>query len=294
MTAAKKISPSTESQQLLENKWEKGVTVIQLDGDTVPPIKNEKIVAVCDQREPQQLLDLVLDHGATQIVQQSNLAIKNEINASALMLNDPDHFIKFPVSSILDPLDAGAKKEKSLMVLDSGFSRANEKSALLDNIKNELDKMTKSMSFVSELLAVADELITNAIFNAPFVDADNGGSGASRNDQLVQMDKGLNGKVFLGRDNERLVIGCQDPYGSLNLTRLFSRVRDCYKTGLADNINMGSGGAGIGSFIVYNTSCSYYAAVKTGAATLICCTIPLMLSARKRAVIPKNLHYFQT
>ena len=74
--------------------------------------------------------------------------------------------------------------------------------------------------------------------------------------------------------------------------KLFKKIKSCYDTSVAANMNMsGGGGAGIGSFMVFNSAASYYAMVEAGQCTLVCCSVPLKMSSKARALLPKNLHF---
>jgi len=79
----------------------------------------------------------------------------------------------------------------------------------------------------------------------------------------------------------------------LSVNKLFKRIKNCYDTSVGDNINYsGAGGAGIGSYLIFNSSASYFAEVKVQSHTIVCCTVPLGMSSRARLNIAKNLHFF--
>jgi hypothetical protein len=99
--------------------------------------------------------------------------------------------------------------------------------------------------------------------------------------------------LFLAHDESRLMVGCTDPYGSLGIARYLSKVKATYALGAAATMDFGSGGAGIGSYIIFNTGASLYIGVKPGQSTVICCVLPLGMSNRKRAALSKHLHWIQ-
>ena len=80
--------------------------------------------------------------------------------------------------------------------------------------------LSKSQSFISQVLGVADELVTNAVFNAPFVNESNTQPGANREDSSVKMTYNKEARFFMANNTDRVLIGCIDPYGSLNLNHL--------------------------------------------------------------------------
>ena len=292
MSAAKKVSTATWSA-LMDPRWVDKVNVVDFQAGTSKKNKSNTI-AISGGMSPEQALKFILKKGVTQFVHvgPDALAVNQELNAAAHMLLHHDQFLAHPVASILDPQNVSAVRDKELTFFEEKFAKAGDKGKLVSQISDHLKGIVRSQSLIHEILGVADELITNAIFNAPFVDRTNNSSGIGRKESDVKMSNGKEGRLFLGQDGQRLVIGAHDPYGTLNLLRLFQRILDCYTSGVAQNINMGQGGAGIGSFMVFNACSSYFAAVKGGHLTVVCCILPLTLSGRKRAVLPKNIHYF--
>lgn len=241
-----------------------------------------------------RVLDLVLNNGLKHVCQDENVCFESELNTSALMLLSPETFIEKPLASILDPVNAIQKPETDFRSWYLKFKRAGQKAEALKEIEQHLGGLVKSQSVISDICGVMDELFTNAVFNAPFVNPDTAENpGISRSNLEIEMPQTYEGEAFIGYDAERVVVGVRDPFGSLNVNKLFGKIRDCYENGVESNINMGPGGAGIGSYMVYSASASYYAAIRKGFATIVCCSIPIKMSSRKRASLPKNIHYIE-
>lgn len=241
---------------------------------------------------PTDALDLALNKRLQHLCHSGNPSFANDLNTSALMLSEPNVFLGNPLASILTPTAANPLQEQVLKKFCFKFSTSQQKVEMLDGLTKFTKSLDSSDSLMVKVHAIIDELFTNAIFNAPFVKGTAKPDVKNRN-QVLQMHEGKSGEIFAGSDGKRLVFGCRDPYGSLDLTRLLVRVRDCYKDGVAGHMNMGNGGAGIGSFLVFHTCSSYYAGVHEGNATVICCSLPLRMSNRERETVPKNFHWFQ-
>jgi hypothetical protein len=237
---------------------------------------------------------MAMAHGALHICQSGNPYFEKDLNTSAMLLNDEAAFSHYPAASILCPHEANSQKEASLILMNYIFDRVSQKQDLLTKLESTLAGTSASSSIRADILLIADELSTNAIFNAPFVDLDNTNPGASREDQGVKMHDGRSARFFIAADSERFVVGCCDPYGTLNLNKMLGRIKDCYDSGVSANIRMaGSGGAGIGSFMVFNSAASYYVDVAVGKHTMVCCTLPIKMSNRARQEMPKNLHFIK-
>jgi len=280
MSAAKKMSDIKKHKDKVDEQWRESA--------------DWNSVAIRDEAKPAEILKLVLENGFMHVCQEKHPYFESDLNSSGLMLSNTDQFVNFPASSILAPKEVSPEKEQSLIKFEYNFSRASEKSEILKKMEEALVQTASSGTIRSDILLIADELSTNAIFNAPFVDLENTNSGASREDSSVHMSDGKSAKVFLAADESRLLIGCRDPYGTLNIDKLLTRVKSCYDNSVAANMNMtGSGGAGIGSFMVFNSAASYYVAVSEGKYTIVCCVLPMKMSNRARQELPKNLHFIK-
>jgi hypothetical protein len=280
MSAIKKNEDMSSYLSLIDEKWRDQA---QLDK-----------LLVCDRTLPSAALGIALTQDVLHICQSENPYFEKDLNSSAMLLNDASAFAHFPAASILCPQDANSKKEESLLLMDFSFDRVSQKPELLKKLESTLAGTTASSSIRADILLIADELSTNAIYNAPFVDLDNTAPGASREDQSVKMQDGRSARFFIAADDTRFVVGCYDPYGTLNLNKMLGRIKDCYDSGVSANIRMaGNGGAGIGSFMVFNSAASYYVGVSVGQYTMVCCTLPIKMSNRARQDMPKNLHFIK-
>lgn len=244
-----------------------------------------------DSVPPEGVISFVIDNGATQVIQGSHPFPEGERSTTTLLHNNPVAFFNHPVSAVFAPDNFGPEADKQFTFYSRRFTEAQEKRSMIDEIDRALSERVKATSLRADIMTISDELITNAIFNAPFVDLDNKSSGASREDRSTRMHEGMYGEIFMASDAERVLVVCRDTYGTLNPHKMLTRVRNCYVTGVAANINMSGGGAGIGSYMIFNSSISFFVAVHAGKCTVVGCVLPLKGSSRAREAMLKNLHY---
>jgi hypothetical protein len=245
-----------------------------------------------DAIPPEGVITFVLDNGATQVIQGSHPFPDGEQNTTNLLHTNPSAFFAHPVSAVFSPQNYGQESDNQFMIYSRRFTEAQEKRSMILDIENALSQKVKAMSLRADIMTISDELITNAIFNAPFVDSENSASGASRDDRTTHMHEGMYGELFIAADADRILVVCRDSYGTLNPEKMLTRVRNCYVSGVAANINMsGGGGAGIGSYMIFNSSISFFVAVHAGKNTVVGCVLPLKGSSRAREAMLKNLHY---
>lgn len=291
MSAAKKLDASLA--QLISEEVGAGVKIVEArNGNSVNDANGRMEVVLCDGQLPAEVLALAIEKGYLQLIHPDSKGFDKELKASAKLALNPRVILDYPVSTVLSPSEAGPEAEKKLSLLNIDFSQAREKHNILERLDETVSELTQSVSLKADIITVADELLTNAIFNAPFVDMVNSESGAPRANPNVGMSDGKSGEFFCGADEDRIVIGCRDPYGRLNVRKLLEKVRKCYETSVAENMNMTSrGGAGIGSYMIFNSSTSYFVVVDEERITLVCSVLPIKGSSRARQEAPKNLHY---
>ncbi len=294
MSAAVKTDLDLQAiRMMIHEKWRTGIDIIN-SLTTVPGEgRSEFTIACAEILDPQTLLNLAVDFGVQHLCHTGNMYFEADLNTSALMIHQPCDFVNDPVNGILNPTK-DLKKQQQIQGLDWSFSKASDKEHVLSELEQYLGSVSKSATLLTEVRLIADELFTNAVYNAPFVNIKTGANQEKdRRDQTVQMTDGKMGSLFVANDSERIVIGCKDLYGALNVRSLIRRIRTCLTDGLGQSMNMeGKGGAGIGSYMVFDSSSSYYAGVVSGESTIVCCALPIKMSGKKRSQVPKNLSYF--
>lgn len=220
----------------------------------------------------QQLLENYLDRGdlfqcqdSSPLFDSDQRLIQTLINSKDLIFNDPMALVSSYGKIFKARLES--LKDKSLVMAELRHHHLSDvKQTLLD-----------------ESLACIDEIITNAIFNAPF------SSPVDRQTLDLVLPNGDFVELGVGHSEEEIFVVCSDPYGSLKIDDYLRKILNCYKNGVGESINYGPGGAGIGSYIVFESSSSMIVGVKSNFRTVIGCKFSKTLSSKKRQMSPKNL-----
>ena len=249
-------------------------------------------VLVTDKVPPQELLRYAVEKNITQIVNEKNPYHESELKSSIAMMDAPISFFDFPLSTILSPDNVNSESEKSLKNLEIPFFSSDEKEEILNSIGTFMKTLAGSSSLDSDVRLVADELFTNAIFNAGFqgtpLGAEKGGADRA---QRVVLDKTQTCRLLVGSKDDRLVIVCEDLFGTLNILKLLIRIKKCYEEGAHDSITWDKAGAGIGSYLIFQNSMSVYYAVEENERTMIACVFPLRKGVRARSEMGKGIHF---
>jgi hypothetical protein len=255
--------------------------------------KFEKKIALADVLSPQEVISTVLEKNIQGLLQKSNIFFEQELDAVAKIIEDPTQFLTAPINCLFNSLDSHRAKNKAVDLFEYQFNLSDQKSALIEQFKNYLNNFCDRASVLQDASLIIDELFTNAMYNAPDNDLENTRAGVRRDSQEFEMREKKFGKMFAGHRDSRLVIGCEDPFGTLNVKKLFEKIRSCLVLGADTMMSFGDGGAGIGGFLLFTTSVSLYVGVKRNQKTVICCVLPIGVGDHKRNLMPKNIHYFE-
>jgi hypothetical protein len=139
--------------------------------------------------------------------------------------------------------------------------------------------------------AIADELITNAIYNAP-----RDGAGRPRYAQVprrqpVTLEPHEVGRLEVACDGHYLGIAQSDPFGSLTQETVVSYLNRCLvsRSPLSEAT---SSGAGIGLYRVFQSLSRFVVNIDPGRRTQVVALIDLGLSMKKFRGAPKSFHIF--
>jgi hypothetical protein len=282
MTGARKL--------LTSQPWE-----MQLKVDSNQSKADPSCIGVGENIDPSQLLDLAIDQEYHHICQKNGHAFESELLSARCMIESAESYRQFPISTVLNPNNRNNNGERSSIMLDTQFDCSSQKLNVLAEITKIIESKAIPQTVIDDVVAASDELFTNAIFNAPFVDlSSHTNPGISRQELEVKLADGKFARIFVALSEDRLLIGCEDPYGSLHIPLYMKKIRATYLRGPAATMNFGPGGAGIGSYIIFNAGASLYFGVWPGQMTLLCCVVPLGRSNRDRLRLGKHLHWIQT
>ena len=262
------------------------------DIDSAENLHSSADIVIADQFPAATVLSLYTRRNVRHIVQKSNLGSELEIKLASTMVLAPQQFIDFPLATIFGHENPDQKTENALAEYSFHISDVDQKAEYLDMLEEYVQRFSNPKSLSLDVRAVADEIVTNSVFNAPFVDMENSHSGPTRDKGKVMIDPAKKPYGFAGHDKERLIFGCKDFYGRLNVRKIIARIQLCYQSNPGQIINYGPGGAGIGSFIIFDSCISLYIAVEPNQSTTICCAFPISMAARQRNLVPKNLHVY--
>ncbi len=167
---------------------------------------------------------------------------------------------------------------------------ASDRDDVVECITDHVEWLGAGREAARAVAAVVDELITNAVYDAP---RDDGGrpryAHVSRREK-VELDPWEHVAVRWGSDGETLAISVTDSFGALRAETVREGLRRCLTDG--DQISQKAGGAGIGMYTVLSYSSQLVINVERGVRTEIIALIDLRRKAHGARRGGQSLHLF--
>lgn len=243
------------------------------DREKLKSVLPEHVVLVVNEATLAEIVE-ILQAGFEHVVQKSREDFPQELLASSLMVVRPDAFRKDPLPFFFTGFKtptAEGNDERHLVVQ---FNRSDEKSVLLDWLDVFLNEVPQIASIKDLCLQSADELITNALFNAPIRPSGTRPYRELPRESEVVLPEDKKATLFACYSERRVIIGCSDLYGSLYKDVLISHLRGIFSN-QKSSARSGTGGAGLGfKYLIENAANTYVISTK-GASTLVACGFSL-------------------
>ncbi|MGE4131329.1 MAG: hypothetical protein AB7F86_06800 [Bdellovibrionales bacterium] len=259
-----------------------------MDKKSFPSARPQETVVVVDGARLIDVLNLS-GLGFEHIIQAKREDFANELLASSLMCVRPDSFRANPIPFFLGgfgSFDAKMNQDNHLMMR---FGKPSEKTVTMDWIADFLDGNAKAKTLRDLVLQVADEMMTNALFNAPVSKGKTHLFKHLPRDAPVELSSRMAPTVFLSLVKSRLVIGCKDEYGTLTQKQLLTHLKISSTQGKAVLRPGGVGGAGLGFRLLIENSSNFYCLVEKGRFTIVACSF-LLKGLRANRNTPKHFH----
>ncbi len=243
-------------------------------GEIAPP-DGKGTIGVVEAMRPSDVVRLAHVSNFSHIVQKDGLAFENELKTAQMMTENVVQFLADPLSVIF-----GRESGESSNSMFVQNPVTEKKTRTLELFEAYIKGIKSARRIREQAILVADELYTNAMkIGHP-------------HEKMSTTPLARTGTVefFAEHDERRLVLGCRDSFGELGFSQVLTRISHCFDRGVVHSINQGEGGAGIGSFMVFNTCISYYCGVDKGKSTVVCVALPLGVTDEQLASLPKNIH----
>lgn len=242
-------------------------------------ITDQNCIRIVKGVQPAEVVGLIGDPTVRHVIQEDGWDFQSELEAAKTMIERPESFISNPLSVIL-----GRPQLAPGQIFNISSQADEKKTKTLFQFELFLTSLTGSRSIADQAMMIADEFFTNAAKAMKASKISDSEEKLSSGATAPQID------FFSGTFGGRLVIGCRDPFGKLEISTIIERLTSCYQKGVAQSIRHGSGGAGIGTFMVFDACISYYAMVHKNRSSVVCAVLPLSSKRKDAEGLSKNIH----
>lgn len=255
---------------------------------------------ILNQRDPSQIIVVIKEAPLKEILglvalgyehclQADREDFPKELLAAALMMTRPESFSKNPVpfffTGFVEPKESPVVERH----LSLPFQKSTDKEYLLERLHVFLSQ-NERLQGLSDLCAqVADELISNALYSAPVNET---GSRIYQNvDRRMEIAMPSDKKptFFASFSDYRVVIGCEDLYGSLRKHALMEHLEGVFSENLS-TAREKTAGAGLGFKYMIENAANFYMYCQQGKKSLMACGF-LQKSMRANMSPQKHLHF---
>lgn len=251
-------------------------------------VSPRSVVMVVDKLPLKEVMQLV-EMGFEHVVQRSREDFAQELLASSLMTVRPESFFNNPVPFFLSGFNSQEIVNDPDRHLIMRFTRNKEKEMLMDWLNAFLDRDPRTSTIRDLALQCADEMISNALFNAPVLTSGRRAyKDLPRNTDIALPSK-MAASIFACFGEGRVVIGCTDAYGSLTKEILMSHLSEMFNAGGAD-FKYTSGGAGLGIRYIIENSANFYVLVNPGKSTLVAAAF-MLKGLKSNLTAAKHIHF---
>ena len=259
-------SKNAESFTLIENPQE--VT----RGD-------DRCVWICDQIEPEKIVEAIVKKDIHHVIQFSNFEFKDSFMRFVTNHGQRDLFFDQPTRAILGEVNPNEFILK--------INKNSKKDDLLEQLRVFLKTVPKMNSIRDSSLIISHELVINVIYDAPKYYEKKFGHVKNLSQTGDEM-----GFLFVSYNEEKLLIGAIDYFGSMDYAKMFNSLLVTYQSKMvAVNLDPG-GGAGLGCRMIFDLSTEVYFSLWPQNKTFVGAVLPLGVGYRKQQQIPKNVHIY--
>ncbi len=167
------------------------------------------------------------------------------------------------------------------------LASAGRRASRFDRMREYLQEQNVSERLVTTLLDVGEELVMNALYNAPFEAGFFGGARSRAEDVELPPDRAC--EISYGVDDSTVFLRVRDTFGALKRSRLIEVLSRCSSEGVV--LDESRGGAGLGMWRIFTSASAISITVVPGVLTEITVVIGKMDSRRIARPLAIDLYF---
>ena len=231
------------------------------------------------------LYSFVKEHKLRYLVQEDHDNFIYNLIMCAMICKFPDAFLKNPLPAII------RSNQTDTVLKNIEFTTFANKKDLMAEVSEFLSANNRIKAVEQNALLIANELMLNALYVAPVDDEGKPLFSHLPRNSEVKYPTDKKGEIFLAYNNQTLVVGCRDPFGSVDEAKLSNRLSEVFESEEKAKISEdGAAAPGMGLKMVIENSSGFGMLVKKGKETFVFATVPLGAGNRKIYEMSKNLY----
>jgi hypothetical protein len=167
------------------------------------------------------------------------------------------------------------------------LASANKRASRFDRMREYLQEQNVSERLITTLLDVGEELVMNALYNAPFEAGYFGTARSRAEDMELPPDRAC--EISYGVDDTTVFLRVRDTFGALKRSRLVEVLSRCSSEGVV--LDESRGGAGLGMWRIFTSGSAISITVVPGKLTEITVVIGKMDSRRIARPLAIDLYF---
>ncbi len=258
-----------------------GINLVNLDQETADLKKND--VGIYINLQPSELLDVILNNEIEHLIYAGDPLFNDHLSMARQMILNPSMFI----DDSLDGIEEIMTGELNCY-FSRKFNSAKEKIICIEELCKHLKKIQSVSRIQNNIQLVADELITNVLYNGPSSSKERPKIVPITRKKEISIDDKF-GIIFSFIKGERVFVGAKDQFGSLPIRQTLEKLKKTFSSGIGESLNPGVGGAGVGLRLSYDMSVSMTFIVDKWNMTTVMFSLPMK---RDKTVenLPKSIH----
>lgn len=243
-------------------------------------------VVLADKLNLNTIYSLTRMYDMRLLVQTSHDNFNYNLIMSCMLSKYPDAIVKNPLPTIM------RAKANVGSAVSFKFDSSRHKRELMIEVEKFLKSVRRLESVQQNAMVIANELMLNALYEAP---VDGNGQRMFDDDTRsteVKFPEGDIAEITLAFNEEQLVVGCRDTFGSLSEDRLTERLAVAFgHTNLMNIKDHNVCAFGLGLRLIIENSSGFGVIRKSFDETFTFATIPLGYGDRKVKAMPKNVYF---
>lgn len=270
--------------------WAEKVALVNAYSERPAGVAPEDCVAVTHYMGHEEVVQYWAENQVHHLVQYPHEPFGESLILAARIICEPEKLVVNPWNSLWTPKGMTGSTDDEVEVWRFPFRSSTQKDEILESVTQTILSIKKSSRLATAVSFICDEFFTNAIYWGPR-NITRQSTFAKLRRLAYEYPEGYTSEMFISRKGNRVLLGCLDPFGTLEIEGVVKRFAECSSKGVGHAIDLNGISAGIGLYMAFMQSPKTIVMVQEGQATLTAVEFPLDTDFKSIDVLPKNFHF---